>query len=143
MATELRGFNLNPKFTFAELIVGPHNSLASAAALKVVEAPGTQYNPLFIYGAAGIGKTHLMQAVAHKILESNVKTQYLYTSAERMKAEIASALEQGVMRNLREKYLVLDLLLVDDVQFLAELATVQEQFFHIFNDLLQQGKQIV
>jgi len=140
---ELASFPLNPKLTFEELVVAAHNNLAYAACLKVVENPGKQYNPLFLYGPAGIGKTHLMQAVAHKFIESNSNIKYFYTSAERLKADIASALEQGTMRNLRDKYLSLDMLLLDDVQFLAELETIQVQFFHIFNDLLQQGKQVI
>ena len=135
--------SLDPRMTFEEIVVGLQNRLAHDASLAVVANPGKAYNPLFIYGPAGVGKTHLLQAIAHRLLQKNPELKYLYTSADRLTVEISQALEQDKIPSFREKYQSLDLFLVDDVQFLSESESTQAQFFPIFNTLQQQGKQVV
>jgi len=134
---------LDPAYNFDEFVVGPHNRFPHAAAQSVAENPGKAYNPLFLYGPVGLGKTHLMQAIGHRTLEKNPKAQILYISAEHFINEVIELLQSGELKLLREKYRALDMLLVDDVQFLANSESTQEEFFHIFNDLHQAGRQII
>ncbi|MBI4396317.1 MAG: chromosomal replication initiator protein DnaA [Elusimicrobia bacterium] len=134
---------LNPNYTFEEFVVGPHNRFPHAAAQAVSDNIGKAYNPLFIYGPVGLGKTHLMQAVGHRVLFKNPKAHVLYITAEQFMNEVIELLQDGNLKSFREKYRTLDLLLVDDVQFLAASESTQEEFFHIFNEIHQGGKQII
>lgn len=134
---------LIPSYTFEEFVIGPHNRFPHAAALAVSENLGKAYNPLFIYGPVGIGKTHLMQAVGHRVLQRDAKTRVLYVTAQQFMSEVIELLQAGNLNALRERYRALDLLLVDDIQFLATSEATQEEFFHMFNDLHSAGKQII
>ncbi|MBL0349648.1 MAG: chromosomal replication initiator protein DnaA [Elusimicrobia bacterium] len=134
---------LIPSYTFEEFVIGPHNRFPHAAALAVSENLGKAYNPLFIYGPVGIGKTHLMQAVGHRVLQRDSKTRVLYVTAQQFMSEVIELLQAGNLNALRERYRALDLLLVDDIQFLATSEATQEEFFHMFNDLHSAGKQII
>ncbi|RJO59707.1 chromosomal replication initiator protein DnaA [Candidatus Parcubacteria bacterium] len=134
---------LNPRYTFENFIVGKGNELAQAAARACAEKPGDVYNPLFIYGGAGLGKTHLMQAIGHEVLQANRKTKVLYVSSEYFTNEFIQAIFKGSMTSFRERWRSVDVLLVDDVQFLAGKEGTQEEFFHTFNALYQANKQIV
>lgn len=134
---------LIPSYTFEEFVIGPHNRFPHAAALAVSENLGKAYNPLFIYGPVGIGKTHLMQAVGHRVLQRDPKTRVLYVTAQQFMSEVIELLQAGNLNALRERYRALDLLLVDDIQFLATSEATQEEFFHMFNDLHSAGKQII
>ncbi|MBI3292123.1 MAG: chromosomal replication initiator protein DnaA [Elusimicrobia bacterium] len=137
------GSTLNPRYTFDEFVIGPHNRFTHAAALAVAETPGRIYNPLFIYGSVGLGKTHLMQAIAHQLSQRQSSLTILYLPAERLIHHVIEATRQGVIHQLPEQFKTVDLLLVDDVQFLANSEETQEQFFHIFNLLRENNKQIV
>lgn len=137
------GSALNPRYTFDEFVVGPHNRFTHAAALAVAETPGKIYNPLFIYGSVGLGKTHLMQAIAHHMCQRQASTRVLYLSAARLIHHVIEAIRQGVIHQLPEQFKGVDVLLVDDVQFLADSEETQEQFFHIFNLLRENNRQIV
>ncbi len=134
---------LNPRYTFDSFIVGKNNELANAAALAVSERPGTIYNPLFLYGGVGLGKTHLMQAIGHKVLETNPTAKILYISSERFTNEFVQALGQGRIPQFKELYRNVDVLMIDDIQFLAGKETTQEEFFHTFNTLHQNNKQVI
>ncbi len=134
---------LNPRYTFEEFVVGPHNRFPHAAALAVSENLGKAYNPLFVYGPVGLGKTHLMQAVGHRVLERQKNAHVLYVTAEQFMTEVIELLRTGSLKAFREKYRSLELLLVDDIQFLAASESTQEEFFHTFNELHQAGKQII
>ncbi len=137
-------FGLNPKYKFSTFIVGKGNELAHAAAQAVAERPGDAYNPLFIYGGVGLGKTHLLQAVGNMMLEKNPNLKILYASMEKFTNEFVSAIrEKQRMPEFKEKYRNIDLLLIDDVQFIGGKEGTQEEFFHTFNELHQQGKQVV
>ncbi len=138
-----RGIYLNPKYTFEEFVVGPSNQFAHAAALKVAESPGTVYNPLFIYGGVGLGKTHLINAIGNRVLENHRNIQVLYVPAEQFTNEVVAAIKNDKMTELKEKYRNVDLLLIDDIQFIANKTQTQEEFFHTFNALYEQQKQIV
>ena len=138
--------NLNPKYKFDTFVVGSNNKMAHAASLAVAESPGTVYNPLYIYGGAGLGKTHLMHAIGHFILEQNPGMKVLYVTSEQFTNEVIESVRSGnatAITKLREKYRTVDVLMVDDVQFIIGKDATQEEFFHTFNALHSSGKQIV
>lgn len=137
-----KDFSLNPRYTFENFIVGKTNELAHAAALAVTEKPG-RYNPLFVYGSVGLGKTHLLQAIGHKMIELNSRTKVLYVTCERFTNEFIHAVRNGRGKEFKDTYRNVDLLLIDDVQFLTGKESTQEEFFHTFNALHQANKQIV
>lgn len=133
---------LNPKYTFNSFIVGSFNELAHAAAKSIVTKTGI-YNPLFIYGGVGLGKTHLMQAVGNEVIKQNPKTLVKYISSEKFMGEIVEALKNQEMSQLKEKYRAYDVLIMDDIQFIARTEKMQEEFFHTFNALYEKNKQII
>ena len=138
--------NLNPKYTFNTFIVGSNNKLAQAAALAVAESPGNTYNPLFIYGGAGLGKTHLMHSIAHFIIENDDNSKVLYVTSEEFTNELIETIRNGnntAMSKFREKYRNIDVLLIDDIQFIIGKESTQEEFFHTFNSLYSANKQII
>ncbi|MDW8055121.1 MAG: chromosomal replication initiator protein DnaA [Elusimicrobiota bacterium] len=137
------GLPLNPKYTFENFVVGTNNRFTHAAALAVAENPGRTYNPLFIYGGVGLGKTHLMQAIGHYIVKKYPELKVIYLPSDKFVTQVIDSIRGGTIRELRENYSKVDVLLVDDVQFMAESESTQEEFFHIFNTLHQLGKQIV
>jgi chromosomal replication initiator protein len=134
---------LNPKYTFDNFVVGPCNRFAWAAAAGTAEAPGKAYNPFFLHGSVGLGKTHLLQSLCVSLLERNPKTRILYLSCETFVNHFIGALEDGDVQKFRNKYRNVDVLVVDDIHLLANKERTQEEFFHTFNALHQQGKQIV
>ncbi|MBR5227058.1 MAG: chromosomal replication initiator protein DnaA [Clostridia bacterium] len=136
---------LNLKYTFDNYIVGSNNRFAHAAAVAVSENPGTKYNPLYIYGGVGLGKTHLMQAIGHAIKKNNPNINIIYTTGESFTNELVSAIMRDNSDNesFRNKYRKIDVLLIDDIQFLAGKEKCQEEFFHTFNTLFESGKQII
>ena len=141
---------LNPKYTFDTFVVGGNNNFAHAASLAVSESPGEVYNPLFLYGGVGLGKTHLMHSIAHFILENNSKKQVLYVTSEAFTNELIEALKKGKtagdeseISKFRNKYRNNDVLLIDDIQFIIGKESTQEEFFHTFNHLHTSGKQII
>ncbi|MBW7933716.1 MAG: chromosomal replication initiator protein DnaA [Gemmatimonadaceae bacterium] len=134
---------LNDRYSFEHFVIGKSNELAAAAAAAVAEAPGTTYNPLFIYGSTGLGKTHLMQAIAHRIIERNPNTRVTYITAEQFLNDVINSIETRSMNEFKRRYRQSDLLLVDDVHVLAGKQQTQEEFFHTFNALYEAGRQIV
>jgi len=134
---------LNPRNTFENFVVGANNQLAHAAALAVAQAPAQAFNPLFIYGDTGLGKTHLMHAVGHSILRNNPDAKVAYLSTEKFTNEFIQALQENSLTRFRQRYRNVDVLLLDDVQFLSGKERIQEEFFHTFNDVFESGKQVV
>ncbi|UCG34606.1 MAG: chromosomal replication initiator protein DnaA [Candidatus Omnitrophota bacterium] len=134
---------LNPRFTFDAFVVGSSNRMAHAASLAVANAPGKSYNPIFIYGGVGLGKTHLMQAISHHILAKTPNAKVKYTSSEKFTNELILAIQHRATERFRQKYRNIDVLLIDDIHFLAGKEASQEEFFHTFNVLYDYHKQIV
>ena len=134
---------LNPKYIFDSFIVGKNSELAHAASVAVSKNPGSQYNPLFIYGGVGLGKTHLMQAVGHKIMEKLGKTKVVYVTSEKFTNDYIESLREKRIDEFKKAYRNVDALLVDDIQFLAGKEGTQEEFFHTFNELRDKGRQII
>lgn len=135
--------NLNPRYTFADFVVGSFNELAHAAAQSVITHPGASYNPLFIYGGVGLGKTHLIQAIGNELLKRSPALKVRYVPSEKFMGEIVEALKNQNINALKEKYRAVDLLIIDDIQFMARTEKMQEEFFHTFNALYEKNKQIV
>ena len=135
--------SLNPKYTFDNFVVGSYNRFAHAASLAVGDTPYTAYNPLFIYGGAGLGKTHLLYAIGNRILENNRNAKVLYVTSEKFTNQFINALAEAKIQAFRNKYREIDVLLIDDIQFIAGKERIQEEFFHTFNTLYENEKQIV
>ena len=137
--------NLNPNYTFDTFVVGPNNDFIAAAAKAVAKDPNTDWNPLFIYGGVGLGKTHLMHSIAHAILENQKDARVLYVTSEQFTNEVIESIKEGVLAStkLRKKYRNIDALLIDDIQFVIGKERTEEEFFHTFNDLYQAGKRII
>ena len=140
---KLREIKLNPKYTFETFIVGQSNLLAHAASMAVAEFPGTEYNPLFIYGGAGLGKTHLMTAIANFVLAQNHSVNIEFSNSEKFTNEVVEAIRQKKTAELRNRMRSVDMLFIDDIQFLSNRTATQEEFFNTFNELYAAQKQIV
>jgi chromosomal replication initiator protein len=135
--------NVNPRYTFLNFIVGSANRLAHAAALSVAERPGHAYNPLFLYGGVGLGKTHLMHAIGNAVVARFPRKRVVYATSEKFTNEFITSIQQGRIDDFRARYRRIDLLLIDDIQFIADKERTQEEFFHTFNAIHEDGKQIV
>ena len=143
--TEIETSNrtLNPKYTFETFVVGNNNRFAHAPAIAVGDKPGESYNPLFLYGGVGLGKTHLMQAIGNRILQNNRSAKILYVTSEKFTNQLINAIKDNKNEVFRNKYRTIDVLLIDDIQFIAGKERVQEEFFHTFNALYEDKKQII
>jgi chromosomal replication initiator protein len=141
--TEGGATNLNPRYTFINFIVGSANRLAHAASLSVAERPGHAYNPLFLYGGVGLGKTHLMHAIGNAVVAKFPRKRVVYATSEKFTNEFITSIQQGKIDEFRARYRRIDLLLIDDIQFIADKERTQEEFFHTFNAIHEDGKQIV
>jgi chromosomal replication initiator protein len=137
------GFTLNPKYTFENFVVGKGTELAFAAAQAVCQRPGEAYNPLFIYGGVGLGKTHLIQAVGNDLMRRNPNTNIMYVSAEKFSNDFITSIKERTAKEFQSRYRHIDLLLIDDIQFIAGKEGTQESFFHTFNELHQANKQVI
>ena len=137
------GYPLNPQYTFENYIIGQSNQFAQAAALAVAEAPSILYNPFFIYGGSGLGKTHLMNAIGNRVLETYPEKKVVYVSSEQFVNELINSIRQQRNEEFRSKYRTIDVLIVDDIQFIAGKTSSEEEFFHTFNSLFLANKQIV
>jgi len=135
--------SLNPRFSFDSFVVGPSNRFAHAASLAIVESPAKAYNPFFIWGGVGLGKTHLMQAIAHELTRKNHNIKVCYITSERFTNELIGAIQHRLTSNFRKKYRAIDVILIDDIHFIAGKESTQEEFFHTFNDLYDRHKQII
>jgi len=135
--------NLNPKYTFDSFIVGSFNEVAHAAATAVTKNPGSVYNPLFIYGGTGLGKTHLLQAIGNKMKEQNQSAKVHYMTSEKFASEFINSVQNKTVYDFKEKYRKYNLLIIDDIQFFSDKLKIQEEFFHIFNTLYERNNQIV
>ena len=135
--------HLNPRYTFASFVVGAHNELAHAACRTVSESLGTAYNPLFIYGGVGLGKTHLLQSIGNAVIAADPTKNVLYTSSERFTSELIDSIHNNTISDFKRHYQKINLLIIDDIQFLAGKEKTQDEFFHIFNFLYQQNRQII
>ncbi|HEY4227791.1 MAG TPA: chromosomal replication initiator protein DnaA, partial [Candidatus Limnocylindrales bacterium] len=135
--------NINARYTFSNFIVGSANRLAHAASLSVAERPGHAYNPLFLYGGVGLGKTHLMHAIGNQVAAKFPRKRVVYATSEKFTNEFITSIQQGKIDEFRARYRRIDLLLIDDIQFIADKERTQEEFFHTFNAIHEDGKQIV
>ena len=135
--------NLNPRYTFENFVIGENNELARAACYAVSQNPGTQYNPLFIYGDVGLGKTHLLQSIGNEIVRNNPQKKIIYISSESFTSELVNSIKNQTIDKFKDKYQQIDLLIIDDIQFISGKEKTQDIFFHIFNSLYQLNKQIV